>query len=92
MHYYVINKDTGARLCQDNRWREFAGFGTFSSCAKVYRSRGWAERRVERYRHAMVLGLASHLVIDAAGMIFDESEEGQSKLVGHCLDMKPRII
>lgn len=92
MHHYIVNKDTGARLCKDGRWREFASFGTYSSCVKVYRQSGWAERRVVSVSHAMVLSLASHMIMDASGQIFDESEQGQSKLVGHCLDMKPRII
>ena len=34
----------GMRLCKDKRWREFANFGTFKECVKIYRSRGAAVR------------------------------------------------
>lgn len=90
--YYVIHSETGARLCQDGRWREHhAPFGTFSSCVKVYKQRGWAERRANRLGNtAMVLFLARHLEMDAAGHVYDEGQN--SKRIGHCLDMKPRRI
>lgn len=90
-HHYIINKDTGARLCRDGCWREFAYFGTSKSCVKVYRTSGWAIRGAERIGNSMVLSLASRMVMDASGEIF-ESVNGQNKSRGNCLDMKPKVI
>lgn len=46
----VIHPETGARLCQDNRWRTFANFGTFPSCVKEYSYPRAALNAGARYR------------------------------------------
>jgi len=91
--YYIINKETGARLCQDNKWRTFAHNGTFSSCVKVWKRKGWAWRKAFRIgrKSVFVLGLDENLVMDAAGHIYDETR-GENKHVGHCLEMSPKIL
>lgn len=39
------HENTGARLCQDGLFRNFANFGTFPDCVKVYRIEGAARRK-----------------------------------------------
>lgn len=56
----------GARLCCDNRWREFANFGTYPSCVKVYKSVGFAKRRA-RYNGGGVAVIPPGAVVDAVG-------------------------
>jgi hypothetical protein len=46
----VICPITGARLCRDNQWREFANFGTGKTCVKTYRYPGAALKAGRRYR------------------------------------------
>lgn len=43
----IINRD-GDRLCRDGRWRDFANFGTESSCVKTYKQRDAAKRMAHR--------------------------------------------
>ncbi len=84
MHYYVINQETGARLCQDNSWRTFANFGTYPSCVKVWRMKIWAERSAVIRRHAVVFELPDGQFLDAGGAILQRDEKsGNHTLVGH---------
>jgi hypothetical protein len=83
--HYVINRVTGARQCQDGKWREFAGFGTYPECVKVWRQKGWAVRRMQKLNWrtgddaernvATVLSLPADKVMDAAGNILDAEHE-----------------
>lgn len=72
-HHYVINEDTGARMCKDGKWRTFANFGTFQSNVKVYRKKGWAARRMDILNCragrtvAYVLSLPRGTAMDASG-------------------------
>lgn len=74
-HHYVINEDTGARMCQDGRWRDFANFGTFRSHVKVWRHQGWAVRKMDILNIrvgrtvAYVLSLPRSQVMDAGGHV-----------------------
>ena len=38
--WVILNPETGARLCKDNKWRNFAMFGTFKECVKTYKRQG----------------------------------------------------
>lgn len=46
----VVCPITGARLCRDNQWREFAHFGTGQTCVKVYRQLKSAQKAGRKYR------------------------------------------
>lgn len=35
-------------LCKDNLWRIFVHYGTFPECVRVYRVRGFAERKARK--------------------------------------------
>lgn len=35
-------------LCNDNLWRIFVHYGTFPECVRVYRVRGFAERKARK--------------------------------------------
>ena len=74
----VVCPVTGARLCQDNRWRQHANFGTYPSCVKMWRLTHAALRAAERFRHPQNTGPDVSLVVhlhdgdsmDASGRIF----------------------
>jgi len=46
----VVCPLTGARLCRDFQWREFAHFGTGRTCVKEYRSTSAALKAGAKYR------------------------------------------
>jgi hypothetical protein len=41
-------------LCKDNMWRIFVHYGTYPECARVYRVRGFAERKAKELRGRVV--------------------------------------
>ena len=49
-HFIVVCPLTGARLCKDRKWRNFANFGTHSECVRIYKYLTPAEKAGERYR------------------------------------------
>lgn len=49
----VVCPATGARLCQDGRWRKFANFGTYSSCVREFRYLKSAQKAARRNRHPL---------------------------------------
>lgn len=70
----------GRRLCNDLHWREFASYGSMSSCVKVYKSLGHAIRKrnhinaINNYQHngkgmAQVINLPDGHEINAAGQV-----------------------
>jgi len=74
----VVHPETGARLCNDNRWRTFANFGGYPECVKTYRYARAALNAGAKYRGTPANGdqtLASvvHLhegdTMDAAGNV-----------------------
>ena len=76
MQFVVKHPETGARLCGDNRWREFAHFGTFRSCVKTYKTMCGLRTAMDRLRilewEAIGLGTKANGVtvsMDASGNI-----------------------
>lgn len=47
--WIVVHPKTGERLCKDKRWRTLAFFGTFPTCVKIYKTRGYAKRIANQY-------------------------------------------
>lgn len=84
MHYYLINRETGARFCQDGCWREFAYFGTYRACVKVWRKRSWAERAALVRSKAVILELPDGQHLDASGNILQRNKKsGNDTEIGH---------
>ena len=69
---YIIN-DAGMRLCQDNKWRSFANFGTFPECVKVYRRLCAAETKANKIK-GKVVQLSAGMEVDAVGKISTTEE------------------
>lgn len=67
---YIINND-GYRLCNDDRWRTFAMFGTPQSTVKLFRVMGWAIKKAKRLK-ARVVELPDDVTVDAAGNLSRE--------------------
>jgi len=80
-HHYVINENTGARLCQDGKWRNHANFGSTPSCVKKWNDKGWAIRKMNQLNQkstcpiAYVLTLPENQYMDASGKVFTEEEK-----------------
>jgi hypothetical protein len=89
--FVIVNKGiglNGARLCKDGKWREFACFGTYPSCVKEFKLKGWAERAAQKCRHSeqirhwkdgtklpreiVVIGPEEGKVMDACGRMVEE--------------------
>ena len=51
---YVIAEKFGALLCCDGKFREWASFGTFSSCVKKYKTIGHALNTAKKPRNRWV--------------------------------------
>ena len=74
--FVLTDIDTGARLCEDAKFRTFACFGTYPECVKVYRQRGWALRRQKdlfnfRLIDTEVKEIKDGQVMDATGSIVE---------------------
>ena len=70
--WIVLHPETGARLCKDMRWREFACFGTYPMCVKMYKREGNAQNAADRYRvngKTNIIALHENMVMDASGRI-----------------------
>jgi len=83
--WIVIHPHTEARLCKDNKWREFAMFGTYPTCVKIFKSRGWAEKAAERFainHEWKMVALGKGESMDASGRIF--SKDGTHMLLRSC--------
>ena len=48
--HIVVCPTTGARLCQDDKYRTHANFGTYPSCVKIYKKLKWAEKAADKYK------------------------------------------
>lgn len=68
----IINKD-GLRLCKDNRWRDFAMFGTYASCVKIYKLLGAAKTKA-RHISGKVVVIPDGMTIDASGRITETTQ------------------
>lgn len=80
----VVCPETGRRLCQDNKWREFANFGTYPECVKLFKYPQAALKAGARYRikpaqPGDTLNIIVYLYdgdsMDASGRIYRESKE-----------------
>lgn len=76
----IVIVKNGHRLCSDNRWREFANFGTYPECVKEYRSLGWAQKKAKKIG-GTVVELKEGETMDACGQIFHIDIEGRMSQV-----------
>ncbi len=83
----IVIVKNGMRLCQDNRFRNFANFGTFKECVKEYRSAGHAKRKAKRVKGEAV-EVPKGMSMDASGHIFEENEDGYRPKVHTLLEFK----
>lgn len=51
----MVIDNAGRRLCKDKRWRDFANFGTYPECVKVYKRVGNATRVAKRFGGQVVV-------------------------------------
>lgn len=68
----IVNQNK-QRLCQDNRWRSFANFGTLKECVKEYSNLGHARRKAERV-NGTVVHIPKDAQIDSSGRVYREVE------------------
>ncbi len=78
MRYFIISDDLsqqeygrGFRLCKDDRWREFANFGTYLETVKIYKLKGAAITKAAAIG-GKVVGWPEGLIIEAGGDCFFE--------------------
>lgn len=71
MRYIILYND--ARLCKDGKFRDLAFFGTFPTCVKFYRKKGWASRKQDQFlrqgTETTIVVLRDGDTIDASGKI-----------------------
>ena len=87
----VISKKSRKMLCRDNKFRGFAGFGSYGSCVKVYKNKGSAINKVDIINNSvgwknlgevMAIKLERGMSINACGTVIreflveDEDEDG----------------
>ena len=78
--YYVVD-ERGARLCGDWIYREFAMFGTYDSCVKVYKSKkAAADAAIDTGGKVLELNREMESEMDAAGNFYSEAEEKYFKI------------
>lgn len=74
----VVCPETGRRLCWDNKWRDFANFGTYKECVKEFKYLESALKAGARYRIkpagkgdtlASVIHLYDNDSMDASGRV-----------------------
>jgi hypothetical protein len=80
----VICPISGRRLCRDNKWREFANFGTYPECVKIFKYPKAALKAGARYRIKpaqsgdtlnQIVYLYDGDSMDASGKIYRESHK-----------------
>ena len=70
MRYIVIRKCDQARLCKDGNFRTLAFFGTYPECVKIYKRRGWIERRIKKSAgDCEIASITDGQAMDARGFI-----------------------
>lgn len=83
----VVCPETGRRLCYDNKWREFANFGSFPECVKVFKYpaaalKAGAKYRIKPAKAGDTVSTIIHLYegdsMDASGRI-ERSNESKAK-------------
>lgn len=73
----LIVKDN-MRLCQDNKWRTFANFGTYPECVKEYKSLGHARRKAKRVK-GEVVQIPEGVTVEAGGYAYDDKGKRELK-------------
>ncbi len=86
----IIDNDN-RRLCQDNRWRNFAGFGSVKSCVKTYRSLSAAKRKAKAMK-GYVIELPEDATIEASGRVYREVPTSPGFERIETIDIKSLII
>jgi len=66
----IIHKMNSGRLCNDQRWRQNADFGTYSECVKEYKVLGMARRRA-RKNGGLIVKIPEGYTIDRTGEVRD---------------------
>ena len=77
--YLIIREDNQFRLCQDNRWRGMALFGTTQGCVKEYKQ-FWAAIRKAKQVTGIVVAIPKGYSVDAGGNVFDENTQKQFQI------------
>lgn len=67
----IIEKENTKRLCKDGYFRNFAMFGSFKDCTKIYKSLGQA-LYVAKKMSARVVNIPDHMRLEAGGTIIEE--------------------
>jgi len=79
----VVCPETGRRLCYDNKWRNFANFGGFPECVKVFKYpaaalKAGAKHRIRPAKAGETISTIIHLYdgdsMDAAGKVTRKNE------------------
>lgn len=70
----IIYHEDGRRLCKDGYWRDFANFGDYPDCVKVYRNKPRARRRALD-RKARLADIPDGFSVDACGRVYNETRE-----------------
>jgi hypothetical protein len=65
----IINQH-GLRLCQDDRWRSHAHFGTTKQCVRVYKLYSAAATRARRVNGSVVV-IPDGMEVDASGRVME---------------------
>ena len=76
--FWVVT-ERGNRLCKDGKWREFACFGTYPECVKVFKCEGWAMKAAEKYclhDDWELKRIREGQSMDACGRIFERETNG----------------
>lgn len=68
--YVITERESGMRLCMDNKWRHFAPFGTCNFCVKIYRNHGAAGNKARRIG-GEVFELKAGYSMDASGRVME---------------------
>lgn len=66
--YFIVKNQF--RLCNDDRWREWAHLGSMSDCVRQFR-RLWAARRKASRIGGLVVELPVGWSLDASGRVYD---------------------
>ena len=64
----VIN-NSNYRLCQDNKWRDFANFGNYPECVKIYKRISSAFKKAEKIKGLVVMIDDPSATVDASGIV-----------------------
>jgi hypothetical protein len=70
----LIFSENGMRLCQDNKWRSNADYGTYSECVKEYKILSAARKKAKKVKGLVVEVPLAH-EIDRTGVIFDGEKQ-----------------